>query len=207
MDDIVLLGYGGHAKSVADSIVQGKKYRIVGYTDVSPRVCDYLYLGTDSSLEALFNRGVRMAAIGIGFMGESSARDSLIKFALSIGFDFPCIIDPSATIASDAIIGAGTFVGKKAVINAKSVVGCFSIINTAAVVEHDGVVGDYSHVAVNAVLCGGVVIGSHSLIGAGTVVLQEKTIGDNCIVGANSTVLSDVSDNQKVYGIVAAKVD
>ena len=33
MEDIVIVGFGGHAKSIADCIERMGKYRIVGYTD------------------------------------------------------------------------------------------------------------------------------------------------------------------------------
>ena len=45
MDKIILIGYGGHAESVADSIRQLKKYEIIGYTDKTPidKIFDYPY--------------------------------------------------------------------------------------------------------------------------------------------------------------------
>ena len=36
MDKIILIGYGGHAESMADSIQQSHQFEIVGYTDSSP---------------------------------------------------------------------------------------------------------------------------------------------------------------------------
>lgn len=33
MEDIILVGYGGHAKSVADCIERKNEYRIIGYTE------------------------------------------------------------------------------------------------------------------------------------------------------------------------------
>ena len=41
MDDIILVGYGGHGKSVADCIERTKKYRIVGYTDLEQQESMY----------------------------------------------------------------------------------------------------------------------------------------------------------------------
>ena len=36
VDKIILIGYGGHAESMADSIQQSHQFEIVGYTDISP---------------------------------------------------------------------------------------------------------------------------------------------------------------------------
>ena len=51
MEDIVLIGFGGHGKSVADAIEAGKLYRIYGYTDLQDNNSDYTYLGNDDVLE------------------------------------------------------------------------------------------------------------------------------------------------------------
>lgn len=202
MDDIVIIGFGGHAKSVADSIIKSGQYNIVGYTDMNDCHSHYNYLGADVMLNTLYQNGVHHAVLGIGFMGEPGSRDFMVKFAKEIGFLFPAIIDPSATIASDVVIGEGTFVGKNAVINSMSKIGDFCIINTGSIIEHENVVGDYTHASVGTILCGNVRVGHHTMIGAGTTVIQCKKIGNNCIIGANSTVLSDVENNMTVYGIV-----
>ena len=205
MEDIVLLGFGGHARSVADSIAKAGKYNIIGYTDVQESKSQFQYIGTDDELEALYRQGVHNAALGVGYMGESLIRDRLVYAARKIGFQFPAIIDPSANIADDAVIGEGAYIGKNAVINAVSDIGDFCIINTGAIIEHQNIIGRHSHVAVGSVLCGNVNIGHHSMIGAGTTIIQGKSIGDNCIIGANSTVLSNVRDNMKCYGIVSSQ--
>ncbi len=202
MEDIVFIGFGGHAKSIADSINYAGKYNIVGYTDVKDRHCKYRYLGTDDALCKVFNSGVRKAVIGIGFLGNSLQRDQLVSLAKAIGFEFPYIIDPSATVANDAIIGDGCYIGKRAVVNADSHIGDFCIINTGAIIEHENRIGMYSHIAVGAILCGEITVGDHSFIGAGATIIQGRRIGNNCIIGANSTILADVDDSLKVYGIV-----
>lgn len=201
-ESIVILGFGGHAKSVADSILKAGKYHVAGYTDTHDCKSRFEYLGTDDELENIYQQGIHKAVLGMGFMGNSVLRDTLVRIAKNIGFEFPMIIDPSAIVAKDAEIGEGTFVGKRSVINADSRIGNYCIINTGAIVEHENVIDNYSHVAVGVTLCGNVAIGHHSLIGAGTTVIQGKQIGSNCIIGANSTILSDVEDNMKCYGIV-----
>ena len=201
-EDIVILGFGGHARSVTDSILRAGKYRIIGYTDTHDCKSQYKYLGADDELASLYKQGIHKAVLGVGFMGMSTIRDKLVRTAKEIGFDFPTIIDPTASIAEDAVIEEGTFIGKKSVINTETRIGAFCIVNTGTIIEHENVIDDYSHVAIGAILCGKVSVGHHSFIGAGTIVIQGKTIGDNCIIGANSTILSDVENNMKCYGIV-----
>ena len=202
MEDIVIIGFGGHAKSVADSIVSDGKYNIAGYTDVEDRGCNYHYFGTDDALMDCFKCGIHNAVLGVGYLGESSIRDIAVRKAKEIGFEFPVISDPSATVALDVTVGEGSFIGKNAVVNAESKVGRYCIINTGAIIEHECIVDDYSHVSVGTILCGKVSVGHHTMVGAGTTIIQCRKIGSNCLIGANSTVLTDIGDNMRMYGIV-----
>ena len=43
MEDIIIVGYGGHAKSVADVIERQKQYKIAGYTDVDNHYSKYIH--------------------------------------------------------------------------------------------------------------------------------------------------------------------
>lgn len=198
MEDIVLIGGGGHALSVADSIINGKDYEIVGYTDVSDTHIQICYLGTDDMLEGLFKKGIMNAAITVGYLGKGNIRDRLYHMAKRIGFRLPRILDPSAAVSSSAGIGEGVFVGKNAVVNAGAQIGRMCIINTGAIIEHNNRVGEYSHVAVGAVLCGDVNVGGHTFIGANATVIQGVQIGMDAIVGAGSIVAGDVPDYGRV---------
>lgn len=204
MEKIVLVGFGGHGKSVADAILRQKKYKLIGFTDMSVKK-PYMgcpYLGTDDILKDLFLQGVDNAFIGIGYMGKSKIRDRLYDKALKIGYKIPCVIDPSAVVSGSALLGSGVFVGKNAVINAEADIGDMCIINTGAIVEHECRVGSFSHIAVGATLCGNVNIGNHVLIGAGTTIIQGCYVGDEAIVGAGSMVLKDVEPGGKRYGLI-----
>lgn len=194
-EQIIILGFGGHAKSVADSIIRMKSYAITGYTDVYKCDCQYNYLGNDDKLEELYHQGIHKAVLGVGYIGNSTVRDSLVRKAKEIGFVFPIIVDPSAIIAPDVEIGEGTFIGKNSIVNADSKIGNYCILNTGSIVEHENIIGNFSHIAVGAILCGNVKIGHHSMIGAGATIIQGKSVGDNVIIGANSTVNSDFSND------------
>lgn len=112
MEDIILIGYGGHAKSVADCIERQKRYRIIGYTDLEKKKSKYKYLGTDDVLKVFFNRGVQNVAICQGYLGKGNFREELYDNVKKIGFNLPVISDPSSIISDTAIIGEGTFIGK-----------------------------------------------------------------------------------------------
>ncbi len=203
MKKIVLIGYGGHAESIIDSIKQAGVYEIVGYTDLKKAdfETDYPYLGNDDVLADVYSKGVDSAAICIGYLGQSDIRDRLYEKVKRIGFRLPCIVDKTAALAADVLIEDGSYVGKGAIVNSKSKIGKMCIVNSGAVVEHGNRVGDFSHVSVGAVLCGNVMVGDHVFVGANATVVQGVNIQAYSSIGAGTIVLKDVPDNTKVYGI------
>lgn len=188
MEDIILLGYGGHAKSIADCIEETGYYRIIGYTDIERKTYRYEYLGTDAQLEELYYRGIHNAVICIGYLGKDRTRDTLYKKIKDIGFFLPSIVSSQAILAKGVRIGEGTYVGKAVVINSEAIIGKMCIINSAATIEHDCVVEDFAHVSVGSILCGGVRVGKHAFIGAGATIIQNRSVEEDSIVPAGAVV-------------------
>lgn len=206
MEKIVIIGCGGHAKSVVDIIERQGKYQIIGFVDRqindNYKYRSYKIIGDDESLAEIYTSGVRCVAMGIGYMGNSSIRNQQYIRLKEMGFSFPIICDPSAIIAGDVYIGEGTVIGKNSVINANVLLDKMTIINTSAIVEHDCNIGEYSHVSVGATLCGNVKVGRNTFIGANSTVIQDINVGSNVIVGAGSLIIGNVNDKEKVMGLV-----
>lgn len=203
MERIILVGFGGHAKSVIDIIEQTNQFCIEGYTDINTLkdYKEYKWLGKDEELEKYYKAGTNNIAISVGYMGNSKIREKLYRIVKKIGFKLPIIMDKSVILANNVRIGEGTFIGKGAIINADSEIGKVCIINSGTLIEHESIIEDYSHIAVGAVLCGNVHIGKYTFIGANATVIQGVTIGKGCIIGAGSVILNDVDDNKTVYGV------
>lgn len=206
MKKIVLIGGGGHCKSVLDCILFNKEYDDVVIVDSSlpknSEVMGITVVGDDSKLPELKKSGFDYAFITVGSIKTTSVRRNLYNLASSLGFVFPVLYDRSSIISSFSSIGAGSFIGKNTVINANVRIAEHCIINTGAIVEHDCVVGDFSHVSVGSILCGNCQVGQDSFIGAGSTVIQGLTIGNNVIISAGSTVIGNVNDNLSVSGLV-----
>lgn len=204
MENIILVGYGGHGKSILDTLTGMNKYHILGYTDVSEQYSteDITYLGTDETLRQYVDKETCCIAMGIGYLGEGTIRNDLFFELKKLGYHFPILHDKSAIIAQNASILEGTFIGKGAVINAGAKVGKMCILNTRSIIEHECVIGNFSHIAVNTTLCGNVCVGENVFIGAGSVIVQGIKIGNNAIIGAGSLVLRNIDENEKVFGVV-----
>ena len=207
MDNIVMIGGGGHCKSVIDAALRSKQFGKIFITDVNLKPGDNIFgcevVGGDDMLPKLLSEGTKYAFITVGFVKPSGLRSKLFFMAKDIGFAFPNIIDPSAVVSEHATLGSGIFVAKNAVINAGAKVGDNVIINTSAVVDHDSVVGDFAHVAVGTKVCGEAKIGANTLVGAGATVLQGVKIGNDAIIGAGSVVLKDIGASCTAVGAPA----
>lgn len=204
MEKIVLVGAGGHALSVIDSIQANDKYEIVGITEldyvVGEKVFGYEILGNDAILKSVFDSGVKYAFITVGSIGNPSLREKLYFMLKRKGFSLPAIIDNSSNIGSDVWLGEGIYAGKNTVVNAKCTIGEMAIINTGAIIEHSSRINEFTHIGPGTVICGDVKIGARTHVGANSTVIQGVTIGDNCIIGAGSVVVNDMPSKVIAYG-------
>ncbi len=207
MSKLVMIGAGGHCKSVLESARSMRQFDEIVITDkiipAGSEIHGCKIVGNDEKLIELRQNGFDNAFVAVGFIESSELRDSLILLARKLGFVFPVIIDYSAIISPFVKIGEGSFIGKRAVLNSDTTVGNHCIINTGAIIEHDCCIGDNCHISVGTVVCGGTNVGCNTFIGAGSTVIQGLTIGNNSVIGAGSLVLNSKNDNFKGYGIIS----
>ena len=198
---LLLLGGGGHCRSVLDSILSLELYSDIGIVlPDNSEISGAYVVGTDRDLPTLFQQGWTDAFIAVGSVGNTALRRMLFEMVKQIGFHIPSLIDKTAAIAREVQIGEGCFVGKNAVVNTGASLGCCTIVNTGAIVEHDCVVGDFSHISSGAVLCGQVGIGHDTHIGANAVIRQQIAIGNEVMIGLGSVVVNNIPDGVTAYG-------
>lgn len=181
---IYFLGFGGHARSVADiALAAGVKDMI--FVDAQARQGE-----TFAGFPTL---NLLPAPLAVGWSVFPAMGDNLGRRAAFELQDISVkLISPTATIGILAQVGVGTMVGHHAHLGPAAVVGCGVIINTGAIVEHECQVGDFSHISVNATVAGRARIGSNVFLGAGATVIDKVSICDNVVVGAGATVVDHI---------------
>jgi sugar O-acyltransferase (sialic acid O-acetyltransferase NeuD family) len=191
MNTIVLIGGGGHCRSVIDVIEQEGQFKIVGIIDkpelLDTNVLGYPVIGNDSDLESLAKIYTH-AIVTVGQIRSPLIRIKLFDLALSSGFILPSIVSPRAYVSTHADIGKGTVIMHNALVNTNAKVGHNCIINTNALIEHDSNVADHCHIATNAVINGSTSVGQRSFIGSGSITKEGTTINDNSFIKARSIV-------------------
>jgi sugar O-acyltransferase (sialic acid O-acetyltransferase NeuD family) len=201
---ILLVGGGGHCKSVLDSLIQSEQYSEIGIVDKNDNIGKHVLrisvIGCDDDLIKLYKNGYTYAFVTLGSIGEPTQRIKLFSILEEIGFEIPNIVDPTAIISENVNMSYGIYVGKNTVINAGVSIGKGCIINTSSVIEHDCIVEQFSHIATGSVLCGEVHIQKNVHIGANSTIKQQVKIGADTTIGMGSVVLHDIADSIIAYG-------
>ncbi len=201
MDQIIIIGYGGHAKVIQDCINARGVSSVIGYIDIKDHKADISYLGSDDNIEFIVNRYPNAQYI-IG-IGDIPLRRKIIRYYEAYNIRFAKVIHPSAVISPSVEIGNGTVVFPRAVVNASSIIGAHCILNTGSIVEHDNMLGENVHMGPGTTTGGQVKIGTDTLVGIGSSVKNNVSIGKASIVGCGTVVVKDVPGYVVVYGVPA----
>lgn len=204
---LLLIGGGGHCRSVIGSLRKNVKYAniYIGVVDpslhIGSKVDGCRVVGTDEDLQILYDQGYKEAFITVGSVKKTKKRRELYNMVTEIGFSLPTIIDKSSVISENIEMETGVYVGRGSIINSGCRIGISAIINTGVIIEHDCSIGAFSHIAVGAVVCGGVEIGDGVLVGANSTIIQGIKIGNGSVIGAGSTVIADIPENTLAVGL------
>lgn len=207
----VILGGGGHARVLIDSVRVSAVANLYGILDSNRSLWgnDLMgvpILGGDDLLSQMAQHGVTRFIVGVGSVDSARIRRQLFELALTHGLTALTVCHPSAICSHWAQVGAGSVLYPAAVVNAGAVLGVNVIVNTGAIVEHDCLIGDHVHIATGAQLSGTVRVGDGAHIGAGATVRQCLSIGEEAIIGAGAAVIRDVEPGTVVAGVPARQV-
>jgi sugar O-acyltransferase (sialic acid O-acetyltransferase NeuD family) len=200
---ILILGAGGHAQVIADSLLAAGTTQSgsapIGYLDDDPALHGQTFLGLPvlgnfSQLRAIAHEGV---VVGIG---HNRTRAEVFLRLRPLGECFVTVIHPAAVVSRFASVGPGSVVGAGAVINPGAVIGENVILNTHCTVEHHCRVGAHCHIAPGVHLGGEVLVGEGALVGIGATVRPRQSLGAWSLVGAGAVVTADVPPGVTVVG-------
>ena len=153
-DPLLLIGCGGHARSLIDVVESSGRWHVLGMVglpeQVGEEVLGYPVLGCDQDLPSLRQQCAN-ALLAVGQIGCSTHQASPCCKAGAFEFVLPAVISGRAHVSRHAQLGIGTSVGHGVIVNAGARVGDCCILNSNALIEHDAVIGDYCHVSTGAI--------------------------------------------------------
>lgn len=165
---LLVLGAGGHGRSVAEAAELSGLFEVVGFLD------DALPVGSDvlgcPILGAMATMANQLAVCdkAIVAIGNNALRQSLTQQLAAVGLDVETVIHPRACVSPSAVVGKGSAVMAGAVVGTEAKLGLGVIVNCGAVVDHHARVDDFGHLGVNACMAGGSMLGRGAWMQAGS---------------------------------------
>jgi len=203
---VVILGAGGHAKSIADIVLKSND-EVIGFLDDNIEKYTVVIKSKEIKVLGKVNDSLEIAkeqdiffVIGIG---NNKIRE---KIAEQYNLKYYTAIHPTSVIAEDVQIGEGTVIMANTVINVGASIGKHCIINTGATVEHDNIIEDYAHLSPSVALSGTVKVGKYTHLGTGAKVRNNINITSNVIVGVGGIVVKDIQESGTYVGMPVKKI-
>lgn len=207
MRPLILIGGGGHCKSVIEAAGSTGR-EIKGILDLPEYLgsdcLGYKVIGNDSDIPKFVDECEFV--VTLGFIKNPGPRIRLHHLIEKSSGKLATVIASTARVSEHAQIGDGTVILHHASVNAGATIGKGTIINTAANIEHDAFIDDYSHISTGAMVNGDCKIGKSCFIGSGAVVANGVTIVDECTVGAGGVVTEDITESGTYVGIPVKKL-
>jgi sugar O-acyltransferase (sialic acid O-acetyltransferase NeuD family) len=198
MRQVVIIGAGGFGREVA-WICRRANLQVVGFCDDAESLQNGEFDG--APLLGSIEQAAKVLDGKIGFhcaIGDNRTRQALAGRALSIGWQPVTVIDPTAVIAENAQIGAGSFIGAMAFVAPETVIGRMVLINYHAGVGHGCSVGDFAQLCPGARVSGNCRLAEGAMIGSNGVLLPNRSVGAWATLGASALGVRDVADGETV---------
>ncbi len=199
MDKLIIIGAGGHCRSVVDSLDK-TKFELIGFIDGHKKGTHMDLPIFSDKIEDIENYKSYKYFVAIGDAYFRKKRFEEIK---SKGLETINIIDKTAIVSKTVKMGEGNYIGKLAVINAYAELGDNNIINTKALVEHCCKIGSHNHISTNATINGDVILGDEIFFGSCAVSNGQLKIGSRSVIGSGSVVIKDIESDVTAVGVPA----
>lgn len=197
MKELIIIGAGGHAKVVIDAVKRAKSHIIRSLVDTTQSsASSFAEWNVDFKMPSTVEPNCEF----IVAIGDNAIRAQLYADLLQTGWAPATIIHPSAIIAENVSIGAGSLLCAGSIIGPDSMLGENCIVNTGASIDHDCTIGDHCHVCPGARLPGACKLGEGVLIGTAATAIPNIVVGDWAVVGAGSVLIKNVESRSKVVG-------
>lgn len=197
LNNITIIGCGGHARNIADIVLNNYPRINLSFIDENARLNEEILgfkVEKDFKLE---KQNIHIA------LGDNSKRKLLItKYIKNI----VTVISKNSYIGLNVNIGIGSCIGHKSYLGIESTIGKGCIINTNSLIEHEVIIGNYSHIAPNSTICGRSKVGENVFVGASSTIIDNITICNNVIIGANSCVTKNIIEAGTYVGNPAKRI-
>lgn len=173
---LLVVGAGGHGRSVAEAAELSGQFEVIGFLDDALPV-GVIVLGLPI-LGPFNNMAIQRSAAdeAILAVGNNAVREMLMKKLTVAGFKLATVVHPRAIVSPSAVMGPGSAVMAGAILGTEARLGVGTIVNCGAVVDHHATVEDFGHLGVNACMAGDTVLGRGAWMQAGAALAYGVTV-------------------------------
>jgi sugar O-acyltransferase (sialic acid O-acetyltransferase NeuD family) len=180
---LLIVGAGGHGRSVAEAVLMSGEYTLVGFLDdgafaQGAEVWGVPIVGRAKGFAAYAAR----ASHAVVAIGNNALRQKLYAQLQADGFTLPHIVHPRAVVSPRAKLAEGVVVMAGAIVGTEALLGQGAIVNCGAVVDHHAQVHDFGHLGVNACMAGGSILGALAWMQAGAAIGYGVQLPDGAVL-------------------------
>ncbi len=205
--NIFLWGAIGQAMLIREAVERHCSKIVAVFDDDRNRKSPFpnvpIYYGWEEFTDWLRNQEYAELGYCIGFNMNGRGRIDLHEKLVGMELQPVTLVHPSAVVAGDAVIGAGSQIMAGVIVGPEAKIGRQCIVNTGASIDHENILEDGVEISPGATLCGLVSVGAFAWIAAGATVLPLVKIGRDAVVGAGAVVNKNVPDATTVVGVPA----
>lgn len=162
--NLIILGAGGFANTIADIAKQLEKYEAISFLDDN-KIGENI-LGKCNE----FSKYIKEDVVFYPAIGNNEIRLKWIEKLKEQHAKIATIIHPTSYISPTSFIGTACAILPNSIINTNSRIGDGCIINCGAIVDHDCIIEDGVHICLGAIVKGENRILSCNKIEAGEVI-------------------------------------
>lgn len=209
MNNLVIIGCGGHTRAILSTAKLMKKWKTFTLLDLNFKEQHEFILGERvlDYKEEINKLNYKNNSFFIS-IGDNYKRKKIYnELIFDSNKKFTNIIHPISYVDESVKMGIGNFIAQFTNLGAESKIGAFNIINTNANLEHESEIGNFNHLAPSSTICGRTIIEDNIFLGTNAVLIEKINIAKNTIIGAGSVVTKSItSSGGKFVGTPAKKI-
>ena len=198
---ILILGGGNIAVLVLDILARIPNQQAVGILDDNPNLHGRMIqgcpvLGPLDDITRLWREAAFDAAtLAIGVL---PLRSDLFEKYHAAGIRFANIVDPSALVLADALMGSGNLIMSFCRIGPEAIIGHNNFLSAYVSLEHHNLLGDHCTFGPAVFTSGGVRMGNRVRFGAGVFIEPRLSIGDDVTIASGIVLTANVPSGATV---------